>query len=82
MRNVTIRKAKNPAMMSNEGHPAQDYGISEFDPKRAYSSMQPSSSQPQIQTQHGPSLLSEDEQNALKPRPVKVENPWIYEQTH
>ena len=29
-----------------------------------------------------PSLLSEEEQEALKPKQVKVENPWIYEQTH
>jgi hypothetical protein len=29
-----------------------------------------------------PSLLTEEEQEALKPTEVKVENPWIYEQTH
>lgn len=29
-----------------------------------------------------PSLLSEEEQEALQPKQVKVENPWIYEQTH
>ncbi len=29
-----------------------------------------------------PSLLTEEEQEALKPKEVKVENPWIYEQTH
>ena len=28
------------------------------------------------------SLLTEEEQEALKPKEVKVENPWIYEQTH
>jgi hypothetical protein len=27
-------------------------------------------------------LLSQEEQEALKPKDVKVENPWIYEQTH
>jgi hypothetical protein len=26
-----------------------------------------------------PSLLSQEEQEALKPKDVKVENPWIYE---
>lgn len=30
----------------------------------------------------GPSLLTEEEKEALKPQEVKVENPWIYEQTH
>ena len=30
----------------------------------------------------GPTLLSQEEQDSLKPREVKVENPWIYEQTH
>lgn len=29
-----------------------------------------------------PSLLTQEEQEALKPKDVKVENPWIYEQTH
>ena len=29
-----------------------------------------------------PSLLTDDEREALKPQPVVVENPWIYEQTH
>lgn len=28
------------------------------------------------------SLLTEEENDALKPKEVKVENPWIYEQTH
>jgi len=28
------------------------------------------------------SLLTEEENEALKPKEVKVENPWIYEQTH
>jgi hypothetical protein len=28
---------------------------------------------------HQPSLLSQEEQEALKPKDVKVENPWIYE---
>lgn len=28
------------------------------------------------------SLLTKEEQEALKPKPVKVENPWIYQQTH
>lgn len=31
---------------------------------------------------HQPSLLSQEEQEQLKPKDVKVENPWIYEQTH
>jgi len=31
---------------------------------------------------HQPSLLSQEEQDQLKPKDVKVENPWIYEQTH
>lgn len=31
---------------------------------------------------HGPSLLTEEENEALKPKEVKVDNPWIYEQTH
>lgn len=30
----------------------------------------------------GPSLLTEEENEALKPKEVKVDNPWIYEQTH
>lgn len=29
-----------------------------------------------------PSLLTAEEQEALKPKEVKVDNPWIYEQTH
>ena len=29
-----------------------------------------------------PSLLTEEEQEQLKPQEVKVDNPWIYEQTH
>lgn len=29
-----------------------------------------------------PSLLTEEEQEALRPKDVKVDNPWIYEQTH
>ena len=29
-----------------------------------------------------PSLLTDEEVEALKPQEVKVENPWIYEQTH
>jgi hypothetical protein len=29
-----------------------------------------------------PSLLTEEENEALKPKDVKVDNPWIYEQTH
>jgi hypothetical protein len=33
-------------------------------------------------SQQQPSLLSQEEQEALKPKEVKVENPWIYEQTH
>lgn len=28
------------------------------------------------------SLLTKEEQEALKPKQVKVENPWIYQQTH
>jgi hypothetical protein len=35
-----------------------------------------------INNGHGPSLLTEEENEALKPKEVKVENPWIYEQTH
>jgi hypothetical protein len=31
---------------------------------------------------HQPSLLSQEEQEQLKPKDVIVENPWIYEQTH
>ena len=31
---------------------------------------------------HNQSLLTQEEQEALKPKDVKVENPWIYEQTH
>ena len=27
-------------------------------------------------------LLTKEEEEALKPKDVKVENPWIYEQTH
>jgi hypothetical protein len=28
------------------------------------------------------SLLTKEEEEGLKPKDVKVENPWIYEQTH
>ena len=35
-----------------------------------------------VSNNHGPSLLTEEENEALKPKEVKVENPWIYEQTH
>lgn len=28
------------------------------------------------------SLLTAEEEQALKPKEVSVENPWIYEQTH
>ena len=35
-----------------------------------------------IHTGEGPSLLTEEENEALKPKEVKVDNPWIYEQTH
>jgi hypothetical protein len=35
-----------------------------------------------INTGEGPSLLTEEENEALKPKEVKVDNPWIYEQTH
>jgi hypothetical protein len=35
-----------------------------------------------INNGHGPSLLTEEENEALKPKEVKVDNPWIYEQTH
>jgi hypothetical protein len=33
----------------------------------------------QAQQAQQPSLLTEEEQEALKPKDVNVENPWIYE---
>ena len=35
-----------------------------------------------VQNNGEPSLLTQEENDALQPKDVKVENPWIYEQTH
>jgi len=35
-----------------------------------------------VQNNGEPSLLTQEENDALQPKEVKVENPWIYEQTH
>ena len=75
MKQFTIRKATNPnarqaqasADMSDDMLGQQAHGI--------VTNTQPANG-------GEPSLLTEEENAALKPKEVKVTNPWIYEQTH
>ena len=48
--------------------------------KSAYGARPPP--KPKQAWEEAPSLLTEEEKEALKPQEVKVDNPWIYEQTH
>ena len=70
MKNFSIRKATNPSQlkasvdMSGE---SQKQGLAG------------SMSGAIANADDGPSLLTEEEKEALKPKEVKVENPWIYE---
>lgn len=74
MKNFSIRKATNPNQARNAGASADVAG--EFGQPGQPEVIQPKSAQMEG------SLLTQEEQEALKPKDVKVENPWIYEQTH
>jgi len=80
MKSFSIRKATNPNQLkgaqaqADQVDDSMKYGYMTGDAKMGLAQ---NSAQPQQ-----PSLLSQEEQEALKPKDVKVENPWIYEQTH
>ena len=73
MKNFSIRKATNPSQLKasvDASGESQKQGLAG------------SMSGNVASADHEPSLLTEEEKEALKPKEVKVENPWIYEQTH
>lgn len=74
MKPFTIKKATNQApskinqsMMSQGPMDSQMQSYATGSPQKPF---------------NGQSLLSQEEQEALKPKEVKVDNPWIYQQTH
>ena len=78
VKNFSIRKATNPAQL--KGLRGSADGLGDSLKKGQFTGATQS-----VGSAGGPrepSLLTEEEQEALKPQEVKVENPWIYEQTH
>ena len=72
MKPFTIRKSTNPA--SNRHHQSQmNYAPADSLMKNVMTH------QPDPSHRHHKSLLSQEEMDALKPKEVKVDNPWIYE---
>lgn len=71
MKNFSIRKATNPNQLKGVQASAD---FSEQDLK--------ASANQSAMAKNEASLLTQEEQEALKPKEVKVDNPWIYEQTH
>ena len=65
VKNFTIRKATNPNQRGAQAS-ADVTERSVITSTKAYHSQQPS-------------LLTQEERDALVPKEVKVENPWIYE---
>lgn len=79
MKPFSIRKIPNP----NQAKSAQAQSFL-MDEQRF--GMNGAATQPsgvaQAQQAQEPSLLTQEEHEALKPKEVTVDNPWIYEQTH
>ena len=79
MKAFSIRKTTNPNQ--NRGvQGSADMNEDQF--KYAAKGGEAAATNKVINTGEGPSLLTEEENQALKPKEVKVDNPWIYEQTH
>jgi len=75
-KSFSIRKAINPNQTKNDMASAD-----QMENSMNYGSL--GGAQDQIVQNNGePSLLTQEENDALQPKDVKVENPWIYEQTH
>lgn len=80
MKNFSIRKLANP----NQSRGTSSAAFTADDAQRFGASGGAGQDARAQQYANGgqPSLLTEEEQEALKPKEVQVENPWIYEQTH
>ena len=76
MKNFSIRKATNPAQLKGLRGSGDNL---EGSLKKGQFSGVGTQSVGSVQGPGDPSLLTEEEQEALKPQDVKVENPWIYE---
>lgn len=81
MKPFSIRKIPHPGQQKNG---APQNGTMPGEPSLGVSGSATglASGVAQAQQAQQPSLLTEEEQEALKPQDVKVDNPWIYEQTH
>lgn len=81
MKPFSIRKIPNPSSMKSAGTNSQKYLPT--NPQFGMTGMNMNGSNNGTAFKpHTPSLLTTEEQEALKPHEVKVDNPWIYEQTH
>lgn len=79
MKSFAIRKATNPNQLRSSQ--AEDMASEQL--KHEYATGDGVTGSPtRAPKPQAASLLSQEEQEQLKPKDVIVENPWIYEQTH
>jgi len=81
MKSFSIRKIANPNQKNGAASAASQWGDEQKFGMHGQGGNQAAGVAQAHQAQQ-PSLLTEEEQEALKPKEVTVENPWIYEQTH